>query len=45
MRFIAICLSLVLSVSAFAEKPRIKTFDEAWKTTKANFYDKKQMGE
>ncbi|MCE9581000.1 MAG: PDZ domain-containing protein [Planctomycetes bacterium] len=45
MRLIAICLSLVLSVSAFAEKPRIKTFDEAWKTTKANFYDKKQVGE
>lgn len=44
-RFFAIAaLFVALSLPAFAEKPRIKTFDEAWKSTKQNFYDKKQLG-
>ncbi|MEK7467884.1 MAG: S41 family peptidase [Planctomycetota bacterium] len=44
MRLLASALLLALALPALAEKPRIKTFDEAWKTTKARFYDKKMHG-
>jgi carboxyl-terminal processing protease len=44
MRLLAAALTLTLALPALAEKPRIKTFDEAWKTTKEHFYDKKMHG-
>lgn len=44
MRLLSAVLALALALPVFADKPRLKTFDEAWKTTKAHFYDKKMHG-
>lgn len=41
--FATLALALAFALPALAEKPRIKTFDEAWKTTRDRFYDKKKI--
>lgn len=44
MRLLSIALALALTLPALAEKPNLKTFDEAWKTTKDNLFDRKMNG-
>ncbi|MBI2923392.1 MAG: hypothetical protein HYY18_20230 [Planctomycetes bacterium] len=44
MRLLPVALAFALSLPALAEKPDIKTFEEAWQTTQKNFFDKKMNG-
>ncbi|NUN47197.1 MAG: hypothetical protein HUU15_00010 [Candidatus Brocadiae bacterium] len=44
MRLLTVVLAAALALPALAEKPRIKTFDEAWRTTRDRFYDKTMNG-
>jgi carboxyl-terminal processing protease len=45
MRLLSLALAALLALPALAEKPKLKTFDEAWAKTKQNFYDKKVPAE